>query len=82
VLLKNHESWPICLTNIQGVDTTRQGVKTNNDTHVVLPNGVGGNLLQVLLLIAVVQLRAGDLDPSSVGCRDAKKVDTFIYNLC
>lgn len=51
--------------------------KTNNDVHVVLFDGVGGNLLQACLLVAVVQLRAQDMDPSSVNSWNAENINTY-----
>jgi hypothetical protein len=62
------------LTNVEAVHATRQGVKANDDVHVVLLNGILGDDAEVLLLVTSVELRSRNLDPSGVGGGDAKSV--------
>lgn len=64
-------------TNVEVVDTSGQGVQTDDDdVHAVLVDGIVGDGLKVLLLLAGVESRAGNLDPCSVGSGNAKGVDT------
>lgn len=64
------------LANVEVVDTTGQGVKTNDDVHAVCLDGILGDLAEVGELVSVVELRAGDVNPGLVSCRDTQGVDT------
>jgi hypothetical protein len=64
------------LTDIEVVDTTGQGVETDDNVHIVLVDGIVGNSLEVLLLVAMVENGAGDFDPCGVGCRNTENVYT------
>lgn len=64
------------LTDVEVVDTTRERVKTDDDVHTVSLDGVVGDGLEVLLLVTVVELRSGNLDPCCVSGRDSESVHT------
>ena len=64
------------LTSGKAVDTTREGVKTDDDVHTVALDGIVADSLEVSLLVTVVKTRAGNGDPSRVVGRDSEKVDT------
>lgn len=63
------------LANVQPVDTTGKRVEVENDMYSVFLNSVCRNVLDVGCLVTGIELAAGELDPSSVGSRDAKNVD-------
>lgn len=51
-------------------------MKTNDTVHVILGDGIVGDSSQIGLLIAVVELRAREVDPGRVGSWDAECVDS------
>lgn len=61
--------------NVEAVDAAGQRVQSDDDVHVVLCNGVVCDCAEVGLLVAVVELGAGEVYPCSVGGGDAKGVD-------
>ena len=67
-----HES----LTDVEVVDATRERVKTDNDLHAVSVDGVLGGGVKVGLLISMPERRSWDINPSSLGGRNADSVDT------
>lgn len=63
------------LTDFEAVKTAGETVEVDDNVHVVLADGVVGDGAEVFLLVAVVELRTGNLDPGGVGHRDTQDVD-------
>lgn len=66
------------LTNVEGVDTTWQRVQADDDLHVVLGSSVVEQVGKVRLLVTVVELRPGPVDPSRVVGGNSESVDTVL----
>lgn len=62
--------------DVEVVDTAGQGVQADDNVHAVGVDGVVGNGLEVLLLVAVPEGGAGNLDPGGVGGGDSQSVNT------
>jgi hypothetical protein len=56
-------------------ELTWQRMQPNDDMHAIRADGVVGDLAQILLLIATIQVGSRDFHPGRVGHRDPKCVD-------
>ena len=65
----------ICFADTLAVDTAGQRVDVDDDVHVVFCDGIGRNILEILLLVARVQLTTRKLRPGGIGGRDTQDVD-------
>lgn len=54
---------------------TWQRMQTNDNMHAVRGNGIVGDLAQILLLVAAVQIGSWDFYPGRIGHGDSKEVD-------
>jgi len=63
-------------TNVEVVSTTGERVETDNNVHAVVLDGMVGDELEPVLLVAVVLLGARNLDPSAVSGGNSESVDT------
>lgn len=64
------------LTNVEIVDSTGKRVETNDDVHLVLLDGVVGDLPEVRLLVSVIEGRSRNIDSRSIGSGNAQSVDS------
>jgi hypothetical protein len=64
-------------SDVKGVDTAWERVQANDNAHVVLLDGIGGDLLQPILLVAMIQGGSGNLDPCCVCGWDTESVDAL-----
>lgn len=60
----------------QAVDAAGEGVRVDDDVHVVSLDGVVGDFFEVGRLVSRVELRAGEIDPCGIGGGDAQDCDT------